>query len=58
MNAFTPGQDKAPADVWRVQELFTAESAEGAEHTRVLSGLGGLRGEWLWTPKLLCHRPS
>jgi hypothetical protein len=30
-----------------VQELFTAEPAEGAENTRWLSGLGGLRGERL-----------
>ena len=29
----------------RVQELFTAEPAEGAENTQELSVLGGLRGE-------------
>jgi hypothetical protein len=39
--------------IFRVQELFTAEPAEGAENTRWLSVLGG---EWLGAPVLSCDK--
>ena len=43
--------NRITADNLRVQEPFTAESAERAEHTKWLSELGGLGGARLLAPR-------